>query len=163
MGSKKQILGEAQKKFKEARDEWAAKVCVWYVYIWFKKNVRVKLPRYEQSNWSYCLLFLLCVYSLFNSLSSIMLIWAAGARFKWSAHLHNRMPWLRLEPQTCKIKFCAKPSDFTLSIHAFYDWWNNSLTVYNKNKKLYLGYTKQYYLTIKSAINNLREYHFIYM
>ena len=36
MGSKKQILGEAQKKFKEARDEWAAKVCVWYLYIIFK-------------------------------------------------------------------------------------------------------------------------------
>ena len=29
-----------------------------------------------------------------------MLIWAAGARCKWRAHLHNRMLWQRLEPRT---------------------------------------------------------------
>ena len=32
-------------------------------------------------------------------LSSMMLIWAAGARCKWRAHLHNRMWWQRFEPQ----------------------------------------------------------------
>ena len=33
-------------------------------------------------------------------LSNMMLIWAAGARFKWRAHLHNRMPRQRFKPQT---------------------------------------------------------------
>ena len=32
--------------------------------------------------------------------SSILLIWAAGARCKWWAHLHSREPWERFEPQT---------------------------------------------------------------
>ena len=35
-----------------------------------------------------------------TGLSSMMLIWAAGARCKWRAHLHNRMSWQRLEPRT---------------------------------------------------------------
>ena len=35
-----------------------------------------------------------------TGLSSIMLIWAAGARCKWRVHLYNRVPWQRLELQT---------------------------------------------------------------
>ena len=50
----------------------------------------------------FCLLFLLCICYLhyLTSLSSMMLIWAAGAICKWRAHLHNRMPLQRLEPRT---------------------------------------------------------------
>ena len=33
-------------------------------------------------------------------LSSIKLIWAAAAKCKWRAHLHNRVLWQMLEPQT---------------------------------------------------------------
>ena len=35
-----------------------------------------------------------------TGLSSMMLIWAAGNRCKWRAHLHSRVTWQRFEPQT---------------------------------------------------------------
>ena len=47
----------------------------------------------------------------FASLSSMMLIWAAEARCKWRAHLHNRMPWVEVWT-----------SDILVLGQAFYHW-----------------------------------------
>ena len=68
-----------------------------------------------------CLLFLLCICSL-TGLSSMMLIWAARARIMWRAHLHNRIPWQRLEPQ-------AFPP---LSKHPIYLYYWARLTKYGE-------------------------------
>ena len=48
-----------------------------------------------------CLFFSAMHFATYlTGLSSLMLIWAAGARCKWRVPLHNRMPWQRLKPRT---------------------------------------------------------------
>ena len=57
--------------------------------------------------------------SYLTGLSSRMLIWAAEARCKWRAHLHNRMSWQRLEPQTfwaSTLPLSYLTTDFTVHI-----------------------------------------------
>ena len=77
-----------------------------------------------------------------TGLSSMMLIWAAGARCKWRAHLHNRVPWQRLELQTfqslgkhsntelscyplkrCLVLFSTKLVPVSLYVLAIPFWW----------------------------------------
>ena len=52
-------------------------------------------------------------------LSSMMLIWAAEARCKWRAHLHNRMLWQRLEPQRLSLWASTLPPSYAATLQLF--------------------------------------------
>ena len=61
-----------------------------------------------------------------TGLSSMMLIWAAGARCMWRAHLHNRMLWQRLEPQTFSSLGKQSTTELSLVITLIIEsnnWW----------------------------------------
>ena len=78
---------------------WALKVPCWITKN--RKNVTITI------NWRVaspiCFFFAVHFAPYLTDLCSMMLIWAAGARCKWRAHIHNRMPWQRLEPQTLAV------------------------------------------------------------
>ena len=56
-----------------------------------------------------------------TGLSSMMLIWAAGARCKWRAYLHNRMSWQRLEPRTSSRWASTLPLSYPATL--MYAYW----------------------------------------
>ena len=71
------------------------------IELFIKLYLMLKEFSYRNQCFVVCLLVLLGILLPYlTSLSSIMLIWAAGARCKWRAHLHNRISWQKLKPQT---------------------------------------------------------------
>ena len=109
-----------------AKIKYSIKQCG-YMYktlMWFLYNMKFKIFNFIW--YAHFVGFFLLQANLFvvsavhfspylMGLSTMMLIWAAGARCKWRAHLHNRMPRQRLEPQT--LQHLSKHSTTELPCH----------------------------------------------
>ena len=101
----------------------------------------------------FCLLFPLCICSHLTVLSSIILIWAAGARCKWRAHLHSRVLWQRFGSQTFQSlgKHSTNELPCHLDVVKFWILIGQSQSVILKEKKVCLLITDDWQVVVNSG------------